>query len=173
MHPADIFILAVIAFSIWKGFRRGLVREAIALLGWVAGIVVALNSYESLAPLLAAQIQTPSLRLAAAFLLICLGIVAVMFMVGQVLRSLLSALALGPADHLMGGVFGFARGVLITVLAVGVLGRFFHNDPWWKAAELPRALMPFAPVALSLTDEVKARVRQLPRIPIQSANPDH
>ena len=43
MHPADIFILAVIAFSIWKGFRRGLVREAIALLGWVAGIVVALN----------------------------------------------------------------------------------------------------------------------------------
>ena len=40
MHPADIFILAVIAFSIWKGFRRGLVREAIALLGWVAGIVV-------------------------------------------------------------------------------------------------------------------------------------
>ena len=95
MHPADIFILAVIAFSIWKGFRRGLVREAIALLGWVAGIVVALNSYESLAPLLAAQIQTPSLRLAAAFLLICLGIVAVMFMVGQVLCSLLSALALG------------------------------------------------------------------------------
>ncbi len=173
MHPADIFILAVIAFSIWKGFRRGLVREAVALLGWVAGILFAMAGYASLAPALEPWIATPSLRMAAAFLIICLSVVAVAFMVGAMLRGMLSALAMGPADHVLGGCFGLARGALIVVLLVGLLARFFSHDPWWRAAEIPKAALPYAPAALSLTDKVRAQVRQIPQIPIQTANPDH
>ena len=173
MHPADILILAVVAFSVWRGFRRGLVREAIALLGWVIGIIVAVNIYQALAPLLAPYIETPSLRMAAAFLLICLGIVTLTFLIGQLLRSALSALALGPAYHLLGSLFGLARGALIVVLCVGVLSRFFQHDRWWQEAELPRSAMPYVPAALSITDKVKAQMTHLPKIRIQTANPDH
>ncbi|RZU48184.1 membrane protein required for colicin V production [Fluviicoccus keumensis] len=173
MHPADILILAVVAFSIWKGFRRGLVREAIALAGWIIGLIMAVNSYQRVAPALAPFIETPSLRMAAAFVLICLSVVTVVFLIGQLVRSLLSALAMGPADHLMGGLFGLARGVLIVLLSVGLVSRFFQNDPWWREAELPRAALPYVPEALSLTDKLKAEMKHLPKIQIQTANPDH
>ncbi len=173
MHPADIFILAVVAFSIWKGFRRGLVREAIALFGWVAGIILAVNGYEALAPVFEPFIATPSLRLATAFLAICLGVVVTTFLIGQLIRGMMSALAIGPTDHLFGGLFGLARGALIVVLAVGVLGRFFQKDPWWQEAALPAAVMPYAPAALSFTEQVRAQVKNLPRIQIQTAKPDH
>lgn len=173
MHPADIFLLAVVAYSVWSGFRRGLVREAIALAGWVIGLLVAMGSYASVAPSLEPFITTPSLRLAAAFLLVCLTVVCLAFVIGQMLRKVLSALALGPADHLTGGLFGLARGALIVVLGVGVTARFFQNDPWWREAEIPRAAMPYAPEALALTEKVRDEVKHLPRIQIQTAKPDH
>ena len=53
MPIADLVILAVIALSLWKGFTRGLVRESLALMGWVMGFIVAINGYQSFAHVLA------------------------------------------------------------------------------------------------------------------------
>ena len=58
MPIADLVILAVIALSLWKGFTRGLVRESLALMGWVMGFIVAINGYQSFAHVLAPLIKT-------------------------------------------------------------------------------------------------------------------
>jgi membrane protein required for colicin V production len=100
MPLADVIILAVIALSLWKGFTRGLVREALALMGWVLGLIVAINGYESFAAVLAPFITTPSLQKAVAFLVLCLSMVLLSYAIALVLHSLLKALALGPADKL-------------------------------------------------------------------------
>jgi membrane protein required for colicin V production len=168
MPLADIVILAVIALSLWKGFSRGLVREALALIGWIVGLIVAINGYAGLAPQLAPLITTPSLQQAVAFLLLCLSMVLLSYAIAQILHTLLKTLALGPADKLMGACFGAARGVLIILLAIGLFARFFQNDAWWQAATFPKALLPYVPVAQHLTDEVKQQIHHLPK---KSLNP--
>ena len=67
MHPADGVILAIIAISILFGVFRGLVREAFSLAGWVAAYVVARNFSAPFEHFLEAYIDTPSLRLLAAW----------------------------------------------------------------------------------------------------------
>lgn len=173
MQPADIVILAVIAYSTWCGLRRGLVREAFALAGWVLGILMAIRSHENIAPALAPLIDTPSLRLAAAFLLVCLGVVFLVWCLGHVLRSLLKALAMGPADRLMGAGFGAARGALIVVVIVGVLHPWVKDDPWWREAALPSAVYPYFPVVRQWTQEVREEAKHLPAIHVPKASPDH
>ncbi|MBK6757590.1 MAG: CvpA family protein [Moraxellaceae bacterium] len=53
MPVADLVILVILALSIWRGFARGLVREGLALAGWVIGLIVAINGYQSFAAVLA------------------------------------------------------------------------------------------------------------------------
>lgn len=163
MPLADIVILAVIALSLWKGFTRGLVREAFALIGWILGLIVAINGYAQLAPLLDPLIKTPSLQQAVAFLLLCLSMVAISYALAQLLHALLKTLALGPADKLMGAFFGAARGLLIVLLAIGLFARFFQQDAWWQEASFPKALLPYVPVAQQVTDEIKQQIHHLPK----------
>ncbi|PTQ88454.1 CvpA family protein [Agitococcus lubricus] len=172
MPLADIIILIVIAFSLWKGLSRGLVREAMALMGWLVGLVLAINGYERFATVLAPFIQTPSLQKAAAFVMLCLGMVVLSYLIALMLEKLLKALALGPADKLMGAMFGVVRGVLIVLLAIGLLAPFLQQDTWWHEASLPNTLLPYVPVAHQLTDEIKQHIRQdLPKIKVQLPNP--
>lgn len=166
MPVIDIVILVVVALSMWKGLTRGLVREAMALIGWLLGLLVAINGYEQVAPLLAGMIQTPSLQKAAAFLLLCLSMVALSYVIALVLHTMLKALALNPVDKIMGGAFGIARGLLIVLLAVGLLAPFVQNDPWWQQAELPRQLLPYVPVAQKLTDELKQQWQHAAKTPV-------
>ncbi len=163
MPLADIVILAVIALSLWKGFTRGLVREALALIGWIVGLIVAINGYAGLAPKLAPLITTPSLQQAVAFLLLCLGMVAISYAIALVLHTLLKTMALGPADKLLGACFGAARGLLIVLLVIGLFAPLFQNDAWWQQASFPKALLPYVPVAQHLTDQVKQQVHHLPK----------
>ena len=170
MPVADIVILVVIAFSMWKGFSRGLVREALALIGWLVGLVLAINGYEEVARMLAPFIQTPSLQKAAAFLLLCLSMVLLSYMAALVLQQLLKALALNWADRLMGCGFGAARGLLIVLLAVGLLAPFVKEDAWWQEADFPKALVPYVPIAHQLTDELKQQIHHLPKTPLTFSN---
>ena len=167
MPLADVIILAVIALSLWKGFTRGLVREALALMGWVLGLIVAINGYESFAAVLAPIITTPSLQKAVAFLVLCLSMVLLSYAIALVLHSLLKALALGPADKLMGAGFGAARGLLIVLLAINLMAPFLKNDAWWQEASFPSALLPYVPVAHQVTDEIKKQVHHLPQATIK------
>ena len=114
MPVADLVILALLAISIWKGFSRGIVREGLALAGWVIGLIVAINGYQQFAAVLAPLISTPSLQKAVAFLVLCLSIVLLSSLIALVLSELLKALALRPVDKLAGAGFGLARGLLIA-----------------------------------------------------------
>ncbi len=166
MPLADIVILAIIALSMWKGFSRGLVREALALMGWVLGLIVAINGYQAFAKVLAPFITTPSLQKAVAFLVLCLSMVLLSYIIALALHSLLKALALGPADKLMGAGFGAARGLLIVLLVLNLVAPYLQNDAWWKESTFPNALLPYVPVAQQVTDEVKKQVHHLPKAPI-------
>ncbi len=167
MPLADILILGLLAISIWKGFSRGIIREGLALAGWVVGLIVAINGYQSFAVTLQPFISTPSLQKAVAFLVLCLSMVILSTLIALVLAELLKALALRPVDKLAGAGFGLARGLLIVLLAIGLHAPFVQDDAWWQEASMPKALLPYVPVAHLVTDEIKKQVHHLPQTKIQ------
>jgi len=176
MPVADIVILVLLAWSIWRGFSRGLVREGLALAGWVIGLIVAINGYEGFARVIAPIITTPSLQKAIAFLVLCLSMVVLSTLIAWVLSEILKTLALRPVDKLAGAGFGLARGLLIVLLAIGLIEPFVHKDAWWQEATFTNALLPYVPVAHHVTDEIKKQVHQLPKTtlkisPTQSSQP--
>lgn len=123
MNWVDLTIVAIVAWSAFRAFRSGLIRELTALLAVVAGIFLAGALSDELSANLDFLITDEQTRNLAAFVAIFAGTVVA----GQVLSSVLSDIAgmllLGPLDHIAGAIFGLVQGVLIVqmlLIAVAV-----------------------------------------------------
>lgn len=131
----DYAVLLIVGLSILLSVMRGLVREALALLAWVAAFWLATAYSVDIARLLPAAVPTESLRLLAAFVILFLGALLLMSLVTMALTELVKTLGLGAMDKSLGAVFGLARGVLIVTVLV-LLGGLtaLPKEPIWRSA---------------------------------------
>ncbi|HUW50797.1 MAG TPA: CvpA family protein [Sulfuricella sp.] len=145
MTALDYTILTIIGVSILLGMMRGLVREALNLLAWVAAFWVA-NAYTvEIAPLLPAAIPTESVRFLAAFVLLFLGALLLMSLVTIALTELVKTLKLGTYDKGLGAVFGFMRGLLIVLALVLLAGlTSLPHQGFWRNSMFSAPLEAFA-----------------------------
>lgn len=136
MNWADYCILAVLALSVLIGLWRGLISEVMALACWAAAFWVAWMFGDKLAALFS-SIEVPSVRLLLGYGLCFLGVLVAGALVAFVLRKLVAGSGLSGTDRLLGMMFGLARGVLLILLAVLLLGFTpFPRDPWWQQSRL-------------------------------------
>lgn len=144
----DYLILGILLVSIALGVLRGLVREVFSLLLWVLGVIVAVHYAGPAAALFGGFIQTPSLRVVAAFLFLFFFTVLVGNLVAMLLQAILDKAGLSALDRSLGGVFGLLRAVLIAgVLVLLAQSTAMARDPWWhKSVMVPI----FTPVAVKL-----------------------
>lgn len=132
MTVFDYVLLAVLALSALVGMWRGLVSEVLALVAWLAAFGVAWLYASQVAEMLADVIAEPAWRQVAGFALIFIGVLLLAAVLRFLLRELLRAAGLGPADRFFGALFGVARGLavaFVVVLAGGMLG--VAKEPWW------------------------------------------
>lgn len=120
MNWVDFVIVAIVAWSAFRAFRTGLVRELTALIAVIAGIFLAGALSDDLSANLDFLIDDASTRNLVAFIAIFAGTL----IAGQVLSAVLSDVAgmllLGPLDHIAGAIFGLLQGILIVqVLLIG------------------------------------------------------
>lgn len=116
---------------------RGLLREVLSLLGWVAAFVVA-NAYGAeLALLLPEIIPGSTLRLIVGFIVLFIGVRLLMSLLTMAVDSVVTASGLKVIDRGLGGLFGLGRGVVI-VLAVALLCGMtaIPQQPFWRGALL-------------------------------------
>lgn len=133
----DYVIIGIIALSALIGFARGLVREVISLAVWVAALLAAWLFYEPLAAQLTPWISTPSLRIAAAVLMLVFGVLIVGALIGYLLSLLVDKTGLTGTDRLLGIVFGAARGAVLVALLVFLASLTpLTQDPWWSESQL-------------------------------------
>lgn len=121
MNWVDLVIVAIIAWSAFRAFRTGLVRELTALVAMIAGIFLAGALSDDLSANLDFLIDDASTRNLVAFIAIFAGAL----IAGQVLSAVLSDVAgmllLGPLNHIAGAIFGLVQGILVVqVLLIGV-----------------------------------------------------
>ena len=123
----DGLILLVWVVSSIYGIVRGFAREALSILGWIAAFLLANVLAESVAELGRDMIDEPTTRYLLGW---SLTFIAVLLMVG-VVAAFLSKQMRQPGfnlgNRLLGGIFGFIRGVII-IAALSILLRAVLPD---------------------------------------------
>ena len=156
----DYAVLAILLVSITVSVLRGLVREILSLIGWIAAFVVATLYAEDFAPALAV-LPSQIMRVAVAFMLILVAMALVMAMINWGVMRGVEAAGLQLADRGLGGLFGLARGLVIVIALVLVAGMTsLPRMTFWKEAVFsPLAetavltIRPWLPAAIA--DKVK------------------
>jgi membrane protein required for colicin V production len=155
MTGFDLGVLAIVALSALFAFFRGVVRELIALVSWIAAIGLALAFGGRLAAMLPGFEGTPAVRQVIAFALIFIAVLVAGALVAYLLAKFVRVAGLGFVDRFLGGLFGLARGMIIAVCAVLVAGlTTLPRHEWWQNAalgpplvEAALALRPWLPAA--------------------------
>jgi len=136
MNCIDASILIITVLSCIFGLWRGLVREIFSLVTWIFALLVARRYSEIVANFLFSSFDNLTIRYVAAFALIFI----IVMMLGTFLNFLLSKLLLFTGlkfvDRLMGGVFGLARGVIISFIGLFVSSFFFSQAQIWQESKL-------------------------------------
>lgn len=138
LSAADWLIIAVLGVSTVVSVWRGFVREALSLLTWIAAGTATWFLAPPLSTLLEFWIETPSLRLGLAGLLLFMSILIAGGVLNNMLAHAVRFTGLAGFDRFLGMIFGFARGALIVVVAVA--GIYYlapvREDDWWRSSKL-------------------------------------
>ena len=127
----DWFLVVIVAMSTLAAFFRGFIQVLFSLGGLLLGLGLASWNYAALA-LKLTLLPTLEAQQIAAFLLILVGVMVVFTLVAGLLRRAVSAVGLGLFDRVLGGIFGFVRGVLLGVASMMAFAAF---APKWEPLE--------------------------------------
>lgn len=122
INLVDVVAAMVVGLAIWAGYRSGLAVQALALAGFVGGVLLLIG----LAPYAAEPVESIDQPLRS---LVVLGVIGTVVLVAQglgaevgaMLRRRLGTGLLGGIDRSAGAIFGFARGVFLVWLVGGLL----------------------------------------------------
>jgi membrane protein required for colicin V production len=157
MTSFDWIALAVLALSTLLAFARGVIRELIALIAWVAGAIAAIGFAPALGAMLPDVPGYPAVRYIIAFVLIIIAALLAGALIAWPLAKAVRAAGLGFVDRFLGSIFGFVRGLafLLAFVIVAGLTPLPRMDWWQRSAFVPPlvagviALRPHLPGALA------------------------
>lgn len=126
----DAVVAVVIVLSSILAYSRGLVREVMAIAGWVGAAILGFIFAPAMQPIVR-ELPVVGQFLGDSCELSMIGSFALVFAVGLVLAVLFTPLfssviqrsALGGLDQALGFLFGVARGVLLVAVAFIVYDR--------------------------------------------------
>jgi len=142
MTAFDLGVLAVVALSMLFAFARGVIRELVALIAWVAGIVAALAFTPLVGSWLPDAVGHPALRYLIAFTLIIVAALLAGALIAWPLSRAVRAAGLGFADRFLGSIFGLMRGLVLVIGFVLVAGlTSLPRSAWWRDSLLAGPLV--------------------------------
>ncbi|GAB2725069.1 CvpA family protein [Melaminivora jejuensis] len=136
MTALDWLFLAVLAASLLIGAWRGLVFELLSLLGWAVAFVAAQWLAADAGAWLPLQGWDAAWRHAAGFALVFVAAVFAFGLLTALVRKLVDAVGLRPADRALGALFGIVRGLLALLALALVVGWLQMADAlWWRQSQ--------------------------------------
>lgn len=133
MAALDWIFVAVLLASLLIGAWRGLVFELLSLAGWVVAFFAAQWFASDVGARLPMGDTDSPLRHAAGFVVVFIGAVFACGFVAWLMKKLVEAVGLRPADRTLGAAFGVLRG-LVLLLAVTLVAGWtpLQEADWWK-----------------------------------------
>ena len=158
MTAFDIIAIAVMVISLGFGFWRGLVREVLSLLSWVAAFWLARLFAGVVAGWMPASWTHHGLRYAIGFIAVMLVSVIVLTLMSVLVARLVKVAGLTASDRMLGAVFGAVRGLLLVVVLVLLGGMTSEpRELYWRKALFSKPLQAMALWAKPLLPEDFAR----------------
>ena len=137
MNWIDYLLIATIVISSVAGVLRGLLREVIALLAWIAAVWIAWHYAGVLEPHLGGALANEGVRVWAARTIIFLAVVLIGTGIGAIVSHLVRLSLFSGTDRFFGGIFGFLRGLVMIGLFVMLCHALrLNGEPWWRGSTL-------------------------------------
>ena len=138
MSAIDIVFALVVAVSMILGFWRGLTRELVSMIAWIAIAVLAYR-YAATVGLLLPFDAPPLVHTAAGVGIIIVACVLAAAVIGRLLRAAVASSPLAGADRALGAVFGAVRGSLVVLLITWIVveGGFSDTRIWRNSTSGP------------------------------------
>ena len=122
MTEIDWLIVGLLVLSSGVGITRGVVREILAIVGWVAGIMLALAFSGDFADMIPLESLGYLPRVLIASILLIVAALFCVGLLGLLIRKLLEVAELTFEDRALGAVFGFLRGAVVVCAGVFFFG---------------------------------------------------
>ena len=132
MNWLDILIIVVLAFSTIQSLRKGFSREIVGLAASLAALVLAMWFYGMAGSFIAPYVGSARTANLLGFVMVIIAVLLLGSLIGWIVSRFLRTIGLSFFDRLLGAVFGFARGLLITIAvltAVMAFGPRADNNP--------------------------------------------
>ncbi len=161
MNWTDYLFIGLLVFSGIAGLMRGLLREVISLISWIAALWIAWTFSSSLEPYLGGALKDAAVRPWAARAIIFVAVLLVGAAIGGLLSHFVRLSVFSGIDRMLGMLFGLLRGVVVLgVLAMLAHAVRLHEEPWYRGS----LLVPYAEqagnVMRALVGERKIRASQ-------------
>jgi len=120
MNYIDVFLVIVLLWFGYKGFKKGLVFELVSIAALILGVYGGLKFSDVTAGYLASYIDSEYLTIVS-FTVTFLLILVLVFAAGKVVERIINMVALKMINKLLGALFaivkiGLALGVMITII---------------------------------------------------------
>ena len=125
----DIGILLLLACFGVRGLLRGLAREIVGLVGMVLAFFLAGGFQEKIQPYIARLYDSPEWAPVIAYALIFISVLLGAALLAAILRKFMAVSFTGWLDHLLGGVMGLVKGVLLATVIFYLLYRCLPQAP--------------------------------------------
>lgn len=156
----DIVLVLILAVTVVIGLIKGSVRSLLGIAAVILGLILASQAYGAAAQLVRPVIKSALWANLTGFLLIFIAVQLAGWGVGFLVSKLLK----GPLhfmDHVLGGLVGFAKGVLICGVCVLALVVFPVDRAAVKTSQLAPVCYRVARAALLLIPaELKAQFKE-------------
>lgn len=131
----DWVIIALISVSTLISLKRGFVKEALSLVTWVGAFIIARTFHPQMQSLLESTVETPLVRLVAAFAILFFGTLIIGAIINNMIGHLVRATGLSATDRVLGMGFGLLRGVVVVIVGIAFT-RYtpLAQDTWWRTS---------------------------------------
>jgi membrane protein required for colicin V production len=150
MNFIDYLILGIVLLSLFVGYFRGFLGEAISLISWLGGLWLAWHYAHLIEPHLGGLIAKPPLSTWAARALMLLAVLVIGWIISGIVAYFANQSGISlMLDRLLGMLFGAIRGMVLVAVFV-MLAKQVQLDrtSWWQDSR-------FMPIASEVSDWVK------------------
>lgn len=138
MTPIDYCIIIIIILSILFGCFRGFIRELLALIGWILAFYTANYFTDAFYQIIPFDLDDTIKYIAGYFIIFIVVLVSSSIII-KIINKLIKKVGLSLSNFILGGFFGFARGLLITFVMILLLEKtsFSINPAWAGSTYIP------------------------------------
>lgn len=164
MNILDILIGIPLGWAVIKGFSRGFVYEIASLVGLILGIYVAINFSGYAADFLSDIFHWTGRSAWLASLLITFAIVVMgIKLLGQIMEKVVESLAMGPLNHIAGGLVAGLKTAFILSLLIYLINLVDFNRSLISAKSRKESYLwqPVSNVAPYIMPQLEKRIPEL------------